>query len=117
MSARLLALPIVGLAASDSGSPALEAVYDVEDAFEGRERFRFTVAMADQAALADAAWDGGVPDGYSWHRAPETVSVPGVAIEACGGRARTDVEGALDDWLDTVGVHCPWGARLTRRAD
>ena len=130
MRLSLIAAALLAVSACDTAAP-LHAVYEVEVATgDGPERFRIALATEAQAAEAEAALaagrvgvvhgtlapgDGGVNDGYSWHLVPETVSFPDLAIEVCDGRPRTDVEGALDYWLDTVGVYCPWGARLTRR--
>ena len=132
MTRRLLLALLLALAACDTEGSSL-AVYDVEvDTLDGPETFHVAVASDSQIADADAALaagrvgvihgtlaagDGGVNDGYSWHLVPETVSFPDVAIEACDGRPRSDVEGDLDYWIDTVGIYCPWGARLTRRVD
>ena len=121
---------LLAVSACDTAAPPL-AVYEVEvNTADGPERFRLGLSTDAQVAEAEAALasgrvgvihgtlapgDGGVNDGYSWHLVPETVSFPDLAIEVCDGRPRTDVEGDLDYWLGTVGVYCPWGARLTRR--
>ena len=131
----LVLCALLAFAACDASDPALRplAVYEAEVAtFDGPERFRVAVATDEQAALADAALatgrvgvvhgtlapgDGDVNADYSWHLVPETITFPDLAIEVCDGRPRSDVEADLDYWLGTVGIYCPWGARLTRRVD
>ena len=126
----LAALCALAFAACDTSAPAL-AVYEVEiDTLDGPERFRLGLATDAQVDQADAALatgrvgvvhgtvvrgDGGVNEGYSWHLDPASVTFPDLAIEVCDGRPRSDVEADLDYWTDTIGVYCPWGARLVRR--
>lgn len=121
---------LLTVAACDTVAPPL-AVYEVEiDTLDGPERFRLGLDTDAQVAEAEAALaadrvgvvhgvlvrgDGGFNDGYSWHLDPASVTFPDLAIEICDGRPRTDVEGDLDYWTETVGVYCPWGARLVRR--
>ncbi len=128
----LVALCALALAACDSVDSPL-AVYQVEIATgDGPEQFRLGLATEAQVAQAEAALtagrvgvvhgtvvrgDGGVNDGYSWHLDPASVTFPDLAIEVCDGRPRSDVEADLDYWAETVGVYCPWGARLVARVD
>jgi hypothetical protein len=46
--------------------------------------------------------------------APDSIEVADVTIELCDGRP-SDVESALDYWIDTVGRFCPWGTEVVAR--
>ncbi|MGB3541788.1 hypothetical protein [Rubrivirga sp.] len=132
-SSLFIACSLVALAACDSSDPIALAVYEVEVAtLDGPERFRLgldTEAQVDHAEAALAAGrvgvvhgtvvrgDGGFNDSYSWHLDPASVTFPDLAIEVCDGRPRSDVEADLDYWAETIGVYCPWGARLLSRAE
>lgn len=128
----LTLLLALGLAGCDTSDFSPEAVYEVEIAPIGGdpERFLLGVATAEQIALADAALasrregvihgivvrgDGGFNTSYSWHLGPESVTFPDLAMEVCDGRPRSDVESDIDYWVETIGVYCPWGARVVRR--
>lgn len=131
----LFALILVALTACDSNDstptfPDGLVVFDVEVA--DQETFR--IALSSDAAIAEAEQalasgrvgviigdlaegDGGFNASYTWHMIPETVSFVDLAIEVCDGRPRSDVEGDLDYWLNTIGNYCPWGAKVVRRVN
>ena len=95
------------------------------------ERFRIALERPEQIARAEtllatgregivhgmlAHGDGGANHPYRWHLVPGTVTFPDVAMEVCSGRPRSDVEADPTYWVDQLGVYCPWGARIVRRA-
>jgi hypothetical protein len=103
------------------------AVFEVEVA---GERFRLGVAESAQLERATELLesgaennvhgtvrrgDGGFNTGYSWHLEPASVSFPDLTIEVCDGRPRSDVEGDVDYWVNTVKYYCPWGAKIVAR--
>lgn len=119
----------VMLAACSEDSTGVEplAVFEVEVAGE-----RFRMAVADEAQLERAAellesgaennihgtvrrGSGGFNAGYSWHLDPETITFPDLTMEVCDGRPRSDVEGDIDYWVNTVKYYCPWGAKIVAR--
>lgn len=104
------------------------AVFEVEVA--GQESFRIALRDSAQIAIAEqrlasgyegivhgelARGDGDFNAPYSWHLKPATVTFPDQTIEVCSGRPMSDVEADLDYWIDTLGIYCPWGARIVRR--
>lgn len=48
---------------------------------------------------------------WSWHLKPESIVMNEAAIEVCDGFP-SDVERDLDYWLKTIGMFCPWLARI-----
>ena len=48
---------------------------------------------------------------WSWHLDPQDVEMAEATIEVCDG-APQYVEDNLDEFVDTVGRYCPWGAKL-----
>jgi hypothetical protein len=124
----LLLLLTVWGCGDDPVSPSPGAVFEVEVARQ--ETFR--IALDDPALIATAEQrlddktegivhgtlargDGGFNAPYTWHLKPETITFPDQAIEVCSGRPMSDVESDLAYWVDTIGIYCPWGARLIRR--
>lgn len=121
------------LAGCDSPDGSDSALYEVEvDSADGSERFRLALSTAEQVDLAEGALtsgregvihgtvlrgDGGFNTPYTWHLAPESITFPDLAMEVCDGRPQSDVERDIDYWVDTVGVYCPWGARVLRRIE
>lgn len=49
---------------------------------------------------------------HAWHLDPAMMSYADVTIELCDGRP-SDLDGALEYWMNTVRVYCPWSARVT----
>lgn len=125
----LAAGAVLASGCSDGATPPAESAL-----FEIRvQTDTFTVRAEDDAAIAGlesrldggqegvvlgtlAAGDGGFNDPWSWHLVPGSIEVPDVAVEVCDGTPSM-VESDLDYWLDTVGMFCPWSARVVRRVD
>jgi len=110
-----------GDVASMRPTPAQEFVIEVEG-----ERFRLRTSNPATASALDALrragtlgvvagrivrGDGGFNAPWSWHLDPLSIEVPQVSIELCDGRPSM-VQGDLDYWVDTVGMYCPWAARV-----
>ena len=110
-----------GDVASMRPTPAQEFVVEVEG-----ERFRLRTSNPATASALDARrragtlgvvagrivrGDGGFNAPWSWHLDPLSIEVPQVSIELCDGRPSM-VQGDLDYWVDTVGMYCPWAARV-----
>jgi hypothetical protein len=110
-----------GDVASMRPTPAQEFVIQVEG-----EQFRLRTSNPATASALDARrrtgtlgvvagrivrGDGGFNAPWSWHLDPLSIEVPQVAIELCDGRPSM-VQGDLDYWVDTVGMYCPWAARV-----
>lgn len=128
-----LLFAVVLLTGCDSPDGSDLALYEVEvDSADGPERFRLALSTDEQVDLAEGALasgregvihgtvlrgDGGFNAPYAWHLAPESITFPDLAMEVCDGRPRSDVERDVDYWADTVGVYCPWGARVLRRIE
>lgn len=123
-----LCLLIVWGCGDDPVAPSPYAVFEVEVA--GQETFHVALQEPEQIAAAEQRLDDGTEgivhgelargDGdfnapYSWHLKPKSVTFPDQTIEACSGRPMSDVEADPDYWIDTLGIYCPWGARLVRR--
>ena len=110
-----------GDVASMRPTPAQEFVVEVEG-----ERFRLRTSNPATASALDARrragtlgvvagrivrGDGGFNAPWSWHLDPLSIEVPQVSIELCDGRPSM-VQADLDYWVDTVGMYCPWAARV-----
>lgn len=103
MPVRHLPLALALLLASCGGdvasmrpTPAQEFVIEAEG-----DRFRRRILRGD----------GGFNAPWSWHLGPLSIEVPQVSIELCDGRPSM-VQADLDYWVDTVGMYCPWAARV-----
>ncbi len=48
---------------------------------------------------------------WSWHLDPEQIEMAEMTTEVCDGQP-SYVEEHLDEFVDSVGRYCPWGARL-----
>jgi hypothetical protein len=127
----------VGLAAcgDDATDPRDElrggvlATFDVAD-----EQFRLWVTnpstIQQLLALREGSSQATIPIGpvrlgsgvqghnapWTWHLDPAETSMAEVTIELCDGRP-SFVEQNLDEWIETVGVYCPWGAELAALED
>jgi hypothetical protein len=55
--------------------------------------------------------DGGHNQPWTWHFVPDQWDLVELSMELCDGNP-TDVENDPDYWVDTVGVFCPWSARV-----
>ncbi len=53
---------------------------------------------------------------WSWHLDPQLTEMAEVTIELCDG-APTYVEANIDEFVDTIGQYCPWGAELIHVED
>jgi hypothetical protein len=110
-----------GDVASVRPTPAQEFVIEVEG-----EHFRLRTSNPATASALDARrragtlgvvagrivrGDGGFNAPWSWHLDPLSIDVPQVSIELCDGRPSM-VQADLDYWVDTVGMYCPWAARV-----
>ena len=110
-----------GDVASMRPTPAQEFVIEVEG-----EHFRLRTSNPATASALDARrragtlgvvagrivrGDGGFNAPWSWHLDPLSIEVPQVSIELCDGRPSM-VQADLDYWVDTVGMYCPWAARV-----
>src|SRR5688572_29793975 len=110
-----------GDVASMRPTPAQEFVVEVEG-----ERFRLRTSNPATASALDARrragtlgvvagrivrGDGGFNAPWGWHLDPLSIEVPQVSIEVCDGRPSM-VQADLDYWVDTVGMYCPWAARV-----
>lgn len=55
-------------------------------------------------------------DPWTWHLDPEEIEMAEATIEVCDG-SPSYVEDHVDEYVDTVGHYCPWGADLVRVED
>ncbi|MBM3939491.1 MAG: hypothetical protein FJ318_01080 [SAR202 cluster bacterium] len=53
---------------------------------------------------------------YDWHLDPEETEIADVTIELCDS-SPVYVQEHLDEWIETVGRYCPWGAELVSLRD
>jgi hypothetical protein len=126
----LAAALLSGLACKDS-NPAepSDALFEILASAASGETFRIQVSDPSQIAALESLLgqgnrkivsgalrrgNGGFNTPWSWHMAPDSIEVADVTIELCDGRP-SDVESALDYWIDTVGRFCPWGTEVVAR--
>jgi hypothetical protein len=119
-----------GLACNDShpAEPS-DALFEILASAASGETFRIQVSDPSQIAALESLLgqgnrkivsgalrrgNGGFNTPWSWHMAPDSIEVADVTIELCDGRP-SDVESALDYWIDTVGRFCPWGTEVVAR--
>lgn len=91
----------------------------------------FVVRVTDPGAIEDAdsllgsgerrivmgdvvRGDGGFNEPYGWHLDPETVGFHDATTEVCDGLP-SYVEDHLDEWIEDVGVYCPWNVEVEAR--
>jgi hypothetical protein len=53
---------------------------------------------------------------WSWHLDPQEIEMAEATIELCDGRP-SDLEANPQEWIETVGSYCPWGAELVSVED
>jgi len=66
-----------------------------------------------QVPVFDTLVDGRDCDAqWSWHPDPQDVSFADATIELCDGLP-SHIEANKEEWFQTVGTYCPWGAIVT----
>jgi hypothetical protein len=126
---------VLAPACSDSDPTSPELLGGILATFEvSEEQFSVFVTNADAIsqilALDAGTSDANIPNGkllhgsgtaghnepWSWHLDPEDIEMAETTIEICDGRPSL-VEDDVDEWVDTVGRFCPWGAEFVSIED
>lgn len=97
-----------------TGDQAFRAITDDPDVI-ARARAQLELPLAERNLFINGPIDrgnGGHNLSWNWHFIPGQWDFAEFTIELCDGNPEL-VSQSLDYWVDTVGMFCPWGARVS----